>query len=264
MFRTRRELLSQNFLWNRELVKRLVRNSSISQNDLVLEIGPGRGIITDFLLKACKSLTAVETDHELFCFLKEKYKNNKNLTLIERDFLDQELPNEPYKIFSNIPFSITGEIIKKLLFDDNPPSECYLVVQQEAAEKFAISRGKNSMLAVLFYPWFDIKIVHSFKRTDFRPIPGVNICLLKIHHRETPLLDYHHKSEFRDYVAFSFTKQRSAPYNSPTGWLKNYHSFMESGKGKLAYGGFNKWRREEKNLKKIHRTRIDKNWQKNN
>lgn len=256
MFKHRRKLLSQNFLRNGELVKSLIRASGISWKDTVLEIGAGKGIITDGLLSIAKKVIAVEVDKDLFAILSSRLGNNKTLELDCGDFLDFELPKKPYKVFSNIPFSITGEIVKKLLFSNNPPDTCNLIIQKEAAEKFVVNPKKNSMLSILFYPWFEIKISHFFKKTDFAPVPSVDICLLRIIKRPTPLISNNSLSKYRDFVVFKFTKCRTVGEWSLSQWLASYTKDVH------CRGYFLKWQREQCKLEKIHRTRTDRNWRK--
>lgn len=254
MFKTRRELLSQNFLRNHGLVKWLIRASGISWNDTVLEIGAGSGIITECLLSASRKVIAVEIDRDLFAQLTSHLGNNNALELVCGDILDMNLPREPYKVFSNIPFSITGEIVKKLLFSDNPPDSCNLIVQKEAAEKFMVNQRNNSMLSILFYPWFEIKISHTFKRTDFRPIPNVDLCLLQIIKRPSPLISSDDLVRYRDFVVFKFTKCRAVGEWSLAQWLTSYTKDVH------CCGYFLKWQKEQDKLEKIHRTRADRNW----
>jgi len=104
---------SQNFLKSKNLVVKILELSSIGPQDLVLEIGPGKGIITEELARRAREVVAIEKDKGLFLFLKEKFKNNPKIKILNIDFLKFQLPKFPYKIFSNIPFFITGEIIKK-------------------------------------------------------------------------------------------------------------------------------------------------------
>jgi 23S rRNA (adenine-N6)-dimethyltransferase len=256
MFKTRRKLLSQNFLRDRGLVKSLIRASGISWKDSVLEIGAGSGIITEDLLSVSRKVIAIEIDKDLFALLFGRLRNNKALELIYGNFLDFELPKEPYKVFSNIPFSITGEIIKKLLFSDNPSESCSLIVQKEVAEKFIVNQRKNSMLSILFYPWFEIKIGHIFKRTDFKPIPSVDLCILQIIKRPIPLIPNNGLSKFRDFVVFKFTKCRAVGEWPVAQWLNSYT------KDAHCRGSFLKWQEEQSKLEKIHRTRTDRNWRK--
>lgn len=247
-----------NFLCNRELVARLVRNSSVSQGDLVLEIGPGKGIVTEILLDVCKKVIAVEINENFLESLKSKFAKRGNLNLVWSDFLSYPLPKkEKYKVFSNIPFYITGEIIKKLLFSENPPVDSYLVVQKDAADKFIPGIGRNSMLATLFYPWFEIQIVYKFLRTDFRPSPKVDSCLIRIEKRSQPLLGESRLTRYRDFVVHHFTRTRSAPKTAPREWIKNFTESIESNehRNKKVFGSFATWQIEERRLPKIHRTR---------
>ncbi len=264
MSRTRRELLSQNFLWNRELVSKLIRGSSISRKDHVLEIGPGTGIITEQLLDVCGKLTAVEADRKLLSALQKKFPNFPHLSLHEGNFLAHPLPeSQPFKVFSNIPFSITGDIFKKLLFAKNPPSDSYLVMQTEAANKFVADDRQNTMLAILAYPFFEISLVHEFVRSDFKPRPGVDSVLVRMRKRLPPLIGFSSLALYRDYVVYHFTRNRAAKRRTPGGWLAEFKAFVKED-GQQTYnrtrGSFEKWRVEERELSKIHRTRTDKNW----
>jgi len=254
MFKHRRKLLSQNFLKDRRLIKKLIRSSGIGGNDTVLEIGVGKGIITEGLLSVSRKVIGVEVDQAWFDLVSGRLGDNKDLKLIWGDFLDFELPKEPYKVFANIPFSITGEIIKKLLFSDNPPDTCNLIVQKEAAEKLVANKGKSNMLAILFYPWFDIKIVHIFQGTEFKPTPSVTACLLRITKRPGPFVSWENSGKYRDLVVDQFTKRRSASRWPASQWLDRYLKYTRG------QGSFAKWQAEQKRVNKIHRTRTDKNW----
>lgn len=256
MFKTRRKLLSQNFLKDRELINRLIRASGISWKDIVLEIGAGSGTITEGLLSASRKVIAVEIDKDLFALLSSRLGNNKSLELICGNILDFELPKKPYKVFSNIPFSITGEIIKKLLFSDNPPDSCNLIVQKEAAEKFIVNQRKHSMISIMFYPLFEIKIRHTFKRTDFNPIPNVDLCLLQIIKRTNPIIPNDDLGKYRDFAVFKYNKCRGVIEWQPSQWLTSYTKDVH------CRGSFLKWQKEQSKLEKIHRTRNDNNWRK--
>jgi len=108
---------SQNFLVNKKLVERLISKSNIDVTDYVIEIGPGKGIITDVLSQHAGEVVAVEYDQELYNNL-VRYHSHDNVTYIFGDFLKYKLPlNRRYKIFSNIPFQITADIIRPLIND---------------------------------------------------------------------------------------------------------------------------------------------------
>lgn len=265
MYWVRKRLLSQNFLINRKLVKQLIRSSSISPHDLVLEIGPGQGIITEELLEVALEVIAIELDRKLFEKLQLKFGQNSRLKLSQGNFLETPLPLRPYKVFSNIPFSITGEVVRKLLQATNSPTDCYLVVQSEAASKFIHNSSSNTMAATLYYPWWDIHIDHRFQRSDFSPSPRVDIVLLHIQPRQTPLVPSTQKSFYQDFVTYHFTRDRFAKYAPASQWLKLFNRFTTaSGPKKLKsiQGAYATLQQEQRNLQKIHRTRTDHNWRK--
>jgi 16S rRNA A1518/A1519 N6-dimethyltransferase RsmA/KsgA/DIM1 with predicted DNA glycosylase/AP lyase activity len=236
-----KRLHSQNFLVSRELVSKLIRSSSISSTDTVLDIGSGRGIITRELLKITPNVIAIEKDPKL--------------TSHPIDFLTYSLPTYPYKVFANIPFSITGEIIRKLLNHLTPPSDCYLIVQSEAAQKFIVNPQTNTMAALLYYPWWNIQITYKFSRSDFQPIPKVNSVLLHLSPRLRPLIPIHHKAVYYDFVAYCFVHNPGAKFIPPPEWLAKFKHNRQNIKGAYA-----KLLREQSCLQKIHRTRTDKNW----
>lgn len=102
---------AQNFLHSPRLVDHLLDRSSIGPNDRVLEIGPGKGIITAALARRCREILAVEKDPDLALLLRARFALSPAVTIREDDFLGTRLPLPPYKVFANVPFNCTAEII---------------------------------------------------------------------------------------------------------------------------------------------------------
>ncbi|PIY80370.1 MAG: hypothetical protein COY80_03195 [Candidatus Pacebacteria bacterium CG_4_10_14_0_8_um_filter_42_14] len=198
----RRKLLSQNFLNNQKLVSRLVASSSIGKKDLVLEIGPGKGIITKELISAAGHVIAVELDNHWYRFLMNTIHDD-SLTLYHGDFLSFSLPRLPYKVFANVPFAIEGKIIRKLIEHENPPDDCYLVVMDSLAERLLASHKEN-MFSIMHKPWFEFSIIHRFKASDFSPVPSVKPVLFRFVKRLNPLLAFNDRSEYRKFVQTAF------------------------------------------------------------
>ncbi len=199
----RQKLLSQNFLHNRKLVTRLVGRSSIGKKDLVLEIGPGRGIITRVLLEQAGHVVAVELDAGLYQDLRQTFARQENLTLCHGDILSFPLSRLPYKVFANIPFAIEGKIIRKLLEDDNPPQDCFLVVMRELALRLANEQGAG-LFGARHRPWFEFTVEHAFKRSDFTPAPNVDAVLLRIQRKKLPLLPFQERKKYWQFVRRAF------------------------------------------------------------
>lgn len=199
----RRIQYSQNFLRSRGLVARLVEQSSLGPSDVVVEIGPGKGAITEALARRCAHVLAVERDPHHVAVLRERFPAGGKVTLFAADFLEFPLPASRYKVFASIPFRITTAIVSKLTSGVSPPDDCYLVMQQEAADKFA-GVPKETLVAVCLKPRFELTIVHRFQRSDFVPAPRVESVLLRVQLRATPLVATEHDQRFRDLVTAVF------------------------------------------------------------
>lgn len=272
--------LSQNFLTNTKLVRDLISKSSIANDDTVLEIGAGDGIITKQLVEKAKRVVSYEVDTMLYKKLLFKFQQSDNLELRNENFLADLLPTLIYKVFSNIPFNITSDIIKKLTLSKNPPRDSYLIVQKEAAIKFIgkPSDIKNSQMAVILYPLFELKIVHTFQSSDFFPRPNVNIILLQIKLRKIPLIN--NQDMYRDLVTYVFNQPKPnikeglskimdvKPNNLKPSqlefgdWLELFEIFLKlpTSKQNIVKNSFSKQLIDQNKLEKIHRTRLDENW----
>lgn len=203
MYKVRRKLFSQNFLRDRKLVSKLLGRSSIGKNDLVLEIGPGKGIITGQLVQRAQYVLTVEIDSHWYNYLEHMFNDKKNLILYHKDFLDFKLPSLPYKVFANIPFAIEGRIIRKLIDTQNPPEDCYLVMMKELAYRLA-APYKENMFSVMHKPWFDFSIFHHFRQTDFEPVPNIGIVMLRFTKRREPLLQWSERKRYRHFIEQGF------------------------------------------------------------
>jgi len=201
-----RMVLSQNFIKSPDLVKQLLSVSSLNSTDLVVEIGPGKGIITQELLKIVAKVISVEKDRDLISFLKDKFSDPPNLQIINHDFLIWNLPKVPYKIFSNIPFSITADILTKILKSHNKPTEMYFIMQLEAANKYHPFDTFNNQDAILLSPFFNIQILGDIDRTAFTPKPQVDIVFTKFILKAASSHDIKNYQQFRDFVIFGFNQ----------------------------------------------------------
>jgi 23S rRNA (adenine-N6)-dimethyltransferase len=195
---------SQNFLRDPALARKLVATSSLSRDDLVIEIGPGRGVLTRALSERCRQVVAIELDELLAAELGRSLDQLRNVVIYEGNFLDLPLPLTMYKVFANIPFNTTAAIVSKLLDGPNPPSEAWLIMQREAAARF-IGLGRTTLAALLIHPWFEPVVVHNFRRDDFVPPPRVEVVLLRFNKRGPPLVNEVERQLFRDFVTHGFT-----------------------------------------------------------
>lgn len=174
--------LSQHFLRSPRLALFLIGHSDIKKKDLVLDIGAGTGVITFALAKRCREVIAIEPDHITAEKLRknvEKYKL-ENVTIIEKDFFDYELPKEKYKVFSNPPFHLSSKIVHRLIEAENPPESFFLILQKQFALKLIpTDRHYTSQLGKELIEKYATKIKYPLKNTDFTPPPAVPTVLFQ-------------------------------------------------------------------------------------
>lgn len=286
---------SQNFLKDNGLISALIERSSIDKDDIVYEIGAGQGIITEELLKRSSQVVAFEIDSNLCTKLLQRFQDQHNLELKRGDFLNYALPNQDYKIFSNIPFNITSAIVKKITQESNPPKDAYLIVQKEAAKKFVGKPydNKNSQLAVLLKPWFEISVAYEFNRNDFFPKPSVDTVLIRIKLIEKSIVDLKARRQYEDFVTYAFNQFRPnikeglskvlgnqvivrlaselkfSPNSKPSelrfeDWIGLFDFFLnklDRNHQDIVSGAYASQLKQQSQLEKINRTRTDRNWQ---
>jgi 23S rRNA (adenine-N6)-dimethyltransferase len=195
-------LYSQNQTVNKNLIKSLIDQTGISRGDLVYDIGAGCGNITEALLTKGARVISIEKDSKLYRKCQQRFLNSEAVSLHHADFLHWEFsPGHKYKVFANIPFIRTAAIVKKLLFDDNPPEDCYLIMQKEAALKYA-GIPKETLASLLIKPIFWVDIVYHFKRKDFYPVPAIDIVLIQFEKRKFRLIPGSYNGIYRDFVVF--------------------------------------------------------------
>jgi len=278
---------SQNFLHDKKLVYNLVTNSNINNNDIVYEIGPGKGIITNQLLSVSKRVIAIELDNSLYQSVNQTLISEK-LTLVNQDFMTVKLPDGNYKVFSNIPFNMTGEILTKLLTAANPPQDMYIIMQYEAMLKYAgTPYYKNSLKSLMFKPLYDIKLVYEFQPSDFKPKPNVFIVLVHFHKKEYCDIKKATMIEYWDFLSFIYTapglnfKQKTKKIFSYEQqkrlkkiinldeelnfsdwtylqWIKMFDTYKQlvcQDKKKLIEGSYQKLLIKQSKLEKIHRNK---------
>ena len=195
----------QNFLRSRRLARRLLAKTSISADDLVLDIGAGQGALTAPLAERCRHVVAYEIDPRVFHGLEQRYRDSSAVTLVQADFLACELPCGPYKVCASLPFNFTADVVAKLTSGVDPPQDAYLIVQREAAERFiADHRQRCTLVACLLYPRWHARLLAHIPASAFRPPPAVDAVLLHLGLRPHPLIAARDDALFRDVVTHGF------------------------------------------------------------
>jgi len=179
--------LGQHFLTGTSYVRAVADAGRAGEGDTVLEVGPGRGVLTAELLARGARVIAVEKDRELIPLLREKFEteiSSSRLTLVEDDALAcdpsfYKLKTQNYKLIANIPYYITGALFEKFLAGKVQPSAIVFLVQKEVAERVAHSK-KESILSLSVKAFGTPKYVKTVPRGAFAPAPSVDSAILAI------------------------------------------------------------------------------------
>ena len=190
--------LGQVFLKNKTFLNKIIKAGDISAKDLVIEIGPGTGILTEALLQTGAKVIAIEKDPQLVQFLKNRFHNNSNLTIIEGDIRDllnsnfqflisKQIPdskfqilNSNYKVVGNIPYYLTSHLIQLLLELKHQPQVIVLMIQKEVAQRIIAQPPQMNLLAVSIQFFAQPEIISSVPKGAFWPQPKVDSAIIKL------------------------------------------------------------------------------------
>lgn len=227
--------LGQHFLTSQKALSDIVNAGDIHADDLVLEIGPGRGILTEKLLFLADKVIAVEKDRELVLYLQEKFAEaieKTRLDVLPKDILkfDPKILrsyNKPYKLIANIPYYITGAIIEQFLSTSFQPEQMVLLIQKEVADRIIVRDGKQSVLSIAIAVYGKPKIIAKVPRGAFNPPPKVDSAIISI---ENISRDFFSDSSgqsgvsekrFFEIVKYCFGKKRKQLIGSLTEYLED-------------------------------------------
>lgn len=177
--------LGQNFLKSEAALRMMIEAGEVNDKDEILEIGPGKGALTIKLLEKAKGVFAVEKDNELFQLLNEKFENEikeGKLKIFNDDILEFPIKKyfSKYKVIANIPYNITGLIIKKFLTEEIQPNKMVLLVQKEVAERIVARDNKESILSLSVKAYGEPKYKMKVGKRFFSPEPKVDSAIIEI------------------------------------------------------------------------------------
>jgi len=180
--------LGQNFLKSQEALRMMCTAGEVNDKDIILEIGPGKGALTEKLLEKAGKVIAVEKDRDLIEILTEKFANeikNGKLILLNEDILNFDLKKygfqkSNYKVIANIPYNITGAIFKMFLSSEFHPERMILLVQKEVQERVVASDGKESILSLSVKAYGTPKYIMKVHKRFFSPSPKVDSAIVAI------------------------------------------------------------------------------------
>jgi 16S rRNA (adenine1518-N6/adenine1519-N6)-dimethyltransferase len=213
--------LGQNFLVNDDIARKIAEATDI-ENKNVLEIGPGKGILTKHLARKAGRVLAIEIDENIANICEDAIRKSgleEGMDIIKDDILKIDLPAlleknafSPYKVVANLPYYITSKIIRLFLETKYPPDEMILMVQKEVGERIVAFDGKESILSISVKFYAEPKILFPVSRENFDPAPEVDSVVIKIKRKEnTPKAD---TRKFFSLVRAGFSAKRKTLENN--------------------------------------------------
>jgi len=208
----------QNFCVDENVIKTMVQTAAISQDDTILEVGPGLGFLTQELLKSAGKVIAVELDKQIVKLLRRLENVYPNLEVVEGNILritNDELRMTNYKIVANLPYNITSAFLKKFLTAEHRPESMTLLLQKEVAERICAKVGQMSLLSVSVQLYSQPKIIRIVSRQSFWPMPKVDSAILQIDRIQPfPFSQQVTEKVFWQVVRFGFSSKRKQLHNN--------------------------------------------------
>ena len=246
-----KKALGQNFLKSEKIAQEIAEAGEVGFDDIVLEVGPGKGILTEKLLEKAKKVIAVEKDEELVYFLSQKFSEeikNEKLELISGDILQSQISNLKskkfkYKLIANIPYYITSHLLRTFLESDYQPSLMVLMVQKEVAERivgakrkakrnfsrftlprsgvgsdasqnFALPFSKESLLSISVKAYGRPEIIRYAPAGYFSPAPKIDSAVIKISGISKKFFQDIGEQKFFETVKKGFSQKRKMLINN--------------------------------------------------
>ncbi len=225
-----RKSLGQHFLINSGVLNKITAAADLTPSDIVIEVGPGPGVLTAELIKSAGYVIAVEVDASMVALLKENFWEANNLSLITSDILEvdplelirQESSRFPenlktstkYKLVANLPYYITQPIIRHFCEASVKPQSLVIMVQKEVAKNIVAQPGDLSIMAISVQLYGKPQIVDYVPAANFYPVPKVDSALLKIQMYDKPIVEMTSEKNFFKTVKAGFCAARKQVANS--------------------------------------------------
>lgn len=213
-----RKSLGQNFLHDPNTLDKIVSIAELTPADLVLEVGPGTGLLTERIAKVAKQLTSIEVDERLQPVLEEIVAQHPNLSIRYQDILtlniEELYAGQPYVVVANLPYYITTAIMRHLLECDHRPRRLVLTMQMEVAERMVAKPDDMSILSVSVQFFGRPQIAMKLKPSVFWPRPEVDSAVVRIDTYDQPTVDVPDYKTFFRVVRAGFGQKRKQLKNS--------------------------------------------------
>lgn len=217
----------QNFIKNRSIVEKIVKEAAIPDHTLVLEVGPGKGILTGELAKVAENVVSYEIDCSLKPFLDQTFENYKHVKILYEDFMNSQIEKtlstytyDHLYFVANVPYYITTPILMKLMSLSIEVEKIVMMVQKEVGERFSATCGSRDYSSITVYLnyFFEIHKLFKVSKNEFIPQPKVDSIIVSFTRKKDLLYVKNYDFFFR-LVRDSFQYKRKTIRNN----LKKYH-----------------------------------------
>ncbi|MBN2015921.1 ribosomal RNA small subunit methyltransferase A [Candidatus Dojkabacteria bacterium] len=219
-----RKEFGQNFLTSRDFAKKLVESACIRKEDLIIEIGPGAGMVTQYLVhEACKVI-AIEIDERFVRLLRNRFLDEDHIEIIHDDILkcdvSRSIPKgEGYKVIGSLPYNISKEVIKKFIEVENPPEDITVIIQKEVAEDYAAKFPRATFLSNYASVFCDVEYICTVPKEFFNPEPKVDGAIIRFVIKNEKL-GIENRKKFVKFLKSSFLNPRKKLVNNLSGIYK--------------------------------------------
>ncbi len=212
--------LGQHFLTDKNVLEKMIETADLKKNDIIVEVGPGLGIMTKEIAKLVKKVHAVEIDPKIAEILNTTCIKYRNINIVRGDIKDFNPKGiGRYKVVANLPYYITSRVIKKFLEEKNKPETITVLIQREVAERICAKPGRMSILAIAVQFYGQPEIQELVSPMAFFPSPKVYSAILKIKVFKEPLFEDIDTGMFFRLVKAGFGEKRKMLSNSMSGGL---------------------------------------------
>jgi len=219
--------LGQHFLNDRSILQKIVDILDPKKDELVIEVGAGKGALTFPLADRAGKVIAIEKDKDLVPFLRESHR--ENVIILEQDVLHVDFRNlvaeetaglGRVKLTGNLPYSISSPLLFKVLKDEDVFSACVFLLQKEVAERLGAQPGSKSYapLSILFQLHFEVRLRFTLAPGTFSPPPRVQSALVSLEKRPSPLFAVRDERNFSRFLRAAFAQRRKTLLNNLKAW----------------------------------------------
>ena len=209
----------QNFLVDENYINKIISAVNPQQNETIIEIGAGRGALTEKLVESSANIIAIELEREMISVLKEKFGKHQNISLIESDALRVDFENfindksQKIKVVANLPYNVATAILQKLIEQRSVFSEMILMFQREVVDRITakVATSERGFLSVLSQNYLEPEKLFDVPPTAFRPSPKVWSAVVKLIPKTQPI---ENEKLFREIIAVGFAQRRKTIFNN--------------------------------------------------